>query len=143
VRFDDSSVVQIVGVIADVRDGRSTPPRRPSGESAHSVLAPERRDDVRQPGRPACARAASSTLVRSVRAIDDPTAVRSTTSKGMQLFAVVRDRAPNRTIGDRADTLALLLASDQPFGGRPVSHAVGEVGIRIALSAPSTDIARL
>jgi predicted permease len=152
VRFDDSSVVQIVGVIADVR-----------GRTLDTAAAAERRiyipylhrSGATKFGQPARLRLLvrtsgdPSTLVQSVRGaivaadravtIDDIEPVRHL------IRLSIRDQRLVARLATGLGALALLLAAIGLFGvtSYSIARRTSEFGIRIALGARSTDIARL
>ena len=153
-RFDDSSVVQIVGVIADVR-GRSLDTLESPANERRIYIPYLRRSGTTkfaQPGR----------LRLLVRANGDPGAIAQAvraaiveTDRNLPIDAIdpvrqlirisIRDERLVARLATGLGALALLLAAIGLFGvaSYSIARRTSEFGVRIALGANRGDIARL
>ena len=152
--FDDSSVVQIVGVIADVRGRSLDTTESPAAE--RRIYIPYLRQSgttkFGQPGRLRFLVRASgdpSAIVNAVRAAivdaDHVLPINSIDPVRQLIRLSIRDERLVARLATGLGALALLLAAMGLFGvaSYTIARRTNEFGVRIALGADRADIARL
>ncbi len=150
VRFDDSVAVQIVGVIADVRDrDLARAPRRRvyfaylhRGDTASVGTPSSLRIIVRTTGDPA---ALTGPVRRALESVDRELPIDRVEPLTRLMRATIREGRLLARVATGFSVLALLLATVGLYGVMTyaITRRTGEIGLRVALGALRADIVRM